>query len=70
MQRFKKALRLLSLALLLSLASLGVTLGGGVPVLSNKRKEDRNEVKIELVETREKHPKPEERNHEDQLNKS
>lgn len=49
MKNFKKTLRLFGFGLLLVLATLGVGLGG-TPLVSNRRREDRNPVNIELVE--------------------
>lgn len=51
MRKIMKAIRLLGLVLMILLASIGIGLTGGVPVFSNSRKEDQNEIKIELVET-------------------
>lgn len=50
MQSFKKTMRLFGLGLLIVLATLGVGIGGGVPISTNKKREDSNEIKTELVE--------------------
>jgi hypothetical protein len=50
MQSFKKTMRLFGLGLLIVLATLGVGIGGGVPISPNKKREDSNEIKTELVE--------------------
>ena len=48
MERFKKFIRISFFILLIVLASLGVGLSGGVPILfSNKRRQE-SEIKIEL----------------------
>ncbi|WP_293310473.1 hypothetical protein [Pedobacter sp. UBA5917] len=51
MQYFKKAIRLMGLALLIFLASIG--LGGGVPIPPSNRKENHIEIKTELKEAEE-----------------
>jgi hypothetical protein len=52
MKRFNKILRLIGLVLLLCLATIGISIGGGVPVPFARRKENTAEIKIELVETK------------------
>lgn len=52
MQNFKKTMRLFGLGLLLALATLGVGIAGGVPISSNKKRDEPDEIKIELVETK------------------
>ncbi|GAA0886507.1 hypothetical protein GCM10009120_51060 [Sphingobacterium siyangense subsp. cladoniae] len=50
MKSFKKILRLSGLGLLIVLASIGIGLGGGAPILSSKKKEDTIEINVKLVE--------------------
>jgi hypothetical protein len=47
MKKFKRIARLIGLIFIIILA-----LTGGVPISINRKSEDTNEVKIELVETR------------------
>ncbi len=47
MNSFKKMLRLLALIALMALATIGVGLGGGIPVRITNRKEDHIEVRTE-----------------------
>lgn len=47
MNSFKKMLRLLALIALMALATIGIGLGGGIPVQVTKRKEDHIEIKTE-----------------------
>lgn len=54
MKSLKKAIRLSGLVLLILLATLGIGIGGAVPIPPNKKREDANEIKIELVEVKEK----------------
>jgi len=51
MKSFKKLMRLMGLALLILLASVG--LGGGVPIPPSNKRENHMEIKIELRETEE-----------------
>lgn len=53
MKSFKKALKLLGLVLLIVLASVGLGIGGGIPIPPSNRKEDTIEVKVELVDSNE-----------------
>jgi hypothetical protein len=50
MNKFEKKLRMLGFILLIILAAVGASMGGGIPVLPTK-KDDNNEIKIELVES-------------------
>jgi hypothetical protein len=50
MKHFKKIMRLSFLVFIMVLASVGMGLSGPFPVSMNKRREDDNEIKIELVE--------------------
>jgi hypothetical protein len=52
MKNLSRALRMAALALLLFLALIGISIGGGVPVPFSKRKENTAEYKIELVEVK------------------
>lgn len=56
MKRFNKVLRLTGVVLLLFLATIGISIGGGAPVPFSRRKESTAEIKIELVETKEDEP--------------
>ncbi|KAA5547408.1 hypothetical protein [Adhaeribacter rhizoryzae] len=53
MKNFKRILKLSAVVLLMVLASIGMSLAGPVPVSPNKRKENDNGIKIELVEAKE-----------------
>lgn len=53
MKSFKKILRLLGLVLLIVLASVGLGIGGGIPIQPSNKKEDVIEIKVELVESNE-----------------
>lgn len=53
MKKFQKTIRLFSLILLVILASVGIGIGGAVPVNTNKKRENLIEIKTELVETKE-----------------
>lgn len=50
MQGFKKTMRLFGFGLLIVLAIFGIGIGGGVPISSNKKREDSDEIKTEIVE--------------------
>ena len=50
MKSFKKTMRLFGIALLIVLATFGVGIGGGVPSSPNKKGENLNEIKTEVVE--------------------
>ena len=50
MKRFKKMLRLLGLIVLLVLATVGIGIGGGVPVRSANRKENTIEITTDELE--------------------
>jgi hypothetical protein len=52
MKRFKKALKLCFLVLILFLACIGVGIAGGVPIPFSRRKENDSQTKIELVESK------------------
>ena len=51
MKLLKKTVKLLGITMLIVLASIGIGLGGGIPIPSSKKKEDFLEIKIELVDT-------------------
>lgn len=51
MKLLKKTVKLLGITMLIVLASIGIGLGGGIPILSSKKKEDLLEIKVELVDT-------------------
>lgn len=53
MRSLKKAIRLLWLVFLIVLASVGIGLGGAVPIPRATKKEDIIELNIELVESEE-----------------
>lgn len=53
MKFLKKAWRLLSLVLLVSLAVTGIGLGGGIPIPASSRKENHIEISVELPESKE-----------------
>lgn len=53
MKSFKKILRLLGLVFLIVLATVGIGIGGSVPIPISSKKEDNIEIKIELVESNE-----------------
>lgn len=57
MQSFKKTMRLFGLGLLIVLATLGIGIGGGVPIPPNKKREDSTEIKTELVEVKDEKTK-------------
>lgn len=57
MKSFKKTLKLLGLAFLIVLASLGIGIGGGVPIPPSNKKKDTIEIKVELVESNEEKTK-------------
>jgi hypothetical protein len=50
MKLLNKTVKLLSITMLIVLASIGIGLGGGIPIQSSKKKEDFLEIKIELVD--------------------
>lgn len=54
MKKIIKKIKMLSYILLIILAIFGINMAGGIPVLPTK-KEDSNEIKIELVETNHLH---------------
>jgi len=54
MKRLRKAWRITCLVALLLLASIGVSLGAGVPVPSNRRNDYVPEIRTELVESERK----------------
>lgn len=53
MDRLKKTVKLFGIGLLIVLASFGIGIGGAVPITTNRKKEDTNEIKTELVEGKE-----------------
>ena len=53
MKSTKKLLRLIALVFLFLLASIGVGLGGGIPIPSSGRKENNIEIVTERKETKE-----------------
>lgn len=53
MKKLQKTLRLFSLIILVILASVGIGIGGAIPVTTNKKRENSIEIKTELVETKE-----------------
>lgn len=53
MKFLKKAWRLLSLVLLVSLAVTGIGLGGGIPIPASSRKENHIEISVALPESKE-----------------
>lgn len=52
MKSLKKTIKLLGFVLLIILASVGVGIGGGAPVLPTSKKEDSIEIKVELPESK------------------
>lgn len=52
MKSLKKTIKLFGFLLLIILASVGVGIGGGAPVLPNSKKEDSIEIKAELPESK------------------
>ncbi len=52
MKKFKKALRVLALICLITLAVIGVGISGGVPLPSFKSRRDPEKEKTELIEQR------------------
>lgn len=48
MKVFKKTVRLLGLFILIILASVGIAIGGGIPIPPGNKKEENIEVSIEL----------------------
>lgn len=60
MKRFKKKLKLLCYVILIILASLAAGIGGA-PIPMRGRKEERNEIKIELIDTKEEETESDDR---------
>ena len=58
MKNFKRLLKLSALVLLMVLATIGMGIAGPVPVSPNKRKDNDNGIKIELVEAKEEDTLP------------
>ena len=52
MKSLKKALRLACLVLMICLATVGISIAGGVPVPFSRRKGNDPQIKIELVESK------------------
>ncbi|MES2287808.1 MAG: hypothetical protein V4547_19125 [Bacteroidota bacterium] len=52
MKNLKKTIKLFGFVLLIILASVGVGIGGGTPVLPTSKKEDSIEIKVELPESK------------------
>lgn len=52
MKNLKKTIKLFGFILLIILASVGVGIGGGAPVLPTGKKEDSIEIKVELPESK------------------
>ena len=50
MERFKRFLRLSGLGVLMLLASIGISIGGGVPIPFSRKHENTPEPQIELFE--------------------
>jgi hypothetical protein len=53
MRRLKKIIRVMALVIFIALASLGVGISGGVPIMHNNRRKLQNLVNTEKVEVRE-----------------
>lgn len=53
MKKFRKTLRVLRLVFLISIATLGIGLTGGIPIIPVYKKHGGDEIKIELVEPNE-----------------
>ena len=53
MTRLKQTVRILSLVLLIILAAVGIGITGAAPILSINKERIAEEIKIELVESRE-----------------
>jgi len=51
MNGIKRMLKLFGLACLIVLATVGIGIGGGAPILSTNKREERAEMKIELLES-------------------
>ncbi|MBA3680224.1 MAG: hypothetical protein H0W73_03415 [Bacteroidetes bacterium] len=60
MDRLKKTVKLFGIGLLIVLASFGIGIGGAVPITSNRKKEDTNTIKTEIVEGKENKQETEE----------
>jgi len=57
MKLLKKTVKLFSISMLIVLASIGIGLGGGIPIQASKKKEDFLDIKIELVDSKENQKK-------------
>ncbi len=53
MRNLKKILKISGLIILIVFACLGIGIAGGIPISSSNRKEDKQEIKIELLDTKE-----------------
>ena len=53
MKRLKQTVRILSLVLLIILAAVGIGITGAAPILSTNKERIAEEIKIELLESRE-----------------
>lgn len=53
MEKFKKTARLLCMVIVIILASIGIGISGGIPIIPIHKKLDIITAKIELVEPRE-----------------
>ncbi|WP_234571201.1 hypothetical protein [Rhodohalobacter sp. 614A] len=54
MKKFSKTLRVLRLVFLITLATLGIGITGGIPIVPVYKKDDGTEIKIELFEPQNK----------------
>lgn len=52
MKNLKKTIKRFGFVLLIILASVGVGIGGGAPILPTSKKEDPIEIKVELPESK------------------
>lgn len=54
MKKLKKVLRVMHLVFLISIATIGIGLTGGIPIIPVYKKDDGHEIKIERVEPEKK----------------